>query len=118
MESIGRLAGGIAHDFNNLLMAISGYAELAVDALPADHTAHDDLHEIRKAAARASGLTQQLLAFARKQMMDPRVAGSTRRDARCEKLLGRLIGEDIEIVVCRQLICDRLDAILGRSSSC
>src|SRR6476661_2093027 len=68
MESVGRLAGGIAHDFNNLLMAISGYAELAADSLPAEHAAHDDLHEIRKAAGRASGLTQQLLTFARKQI--------------------------------------------------
>src|SRR5215213_9454437 len=56
MESIGRLAGGIAHDFNNLLMAISGYAELVADALPAEHIAHADLHEIRKAAGRAGSL--------------------------------------------------------------
>ena len=99
MESIGRLAGGIAHDFNNLLMAISGYAELAADGLPADHTAHDDLHEIRKAAGRAGGLTQQLLTFARKQIMDPRVMDLAHVVRDVEKLLGRLIGEDIEIIV-------------------
>jgi signal transduction histidine kinase len=99
IESVGRLAGGIAHDFNNLLMAISSYAELAADGLPADHTARDDLGEIRKAASRAGGLTQQLLTFARKQIMDPRVMdlSDTVRDV--EKLLGRLIGEDIEIIV-------------------
>ena len=100
MESIGRLAGGIAHDFNNLLMAISGYAELAADGLPADHTAHDDLREIRKAAGRASGLTQQLLTFARKQIMDPRVMDLADMVSDVEKLLGRLIGEDIEIIAC------------------
>jgi signal transduction histidine kinase len=99
MESIGRLAGGVAHDFNNLLMAISGYAELAGDALPADHTAHDDLHEIRKAAGRAGGLTQQLLTFARKQIIDPRVLDLSDVVRDVEKLLGRLLGEDIEIVV-------------------
>ncbi len=99
MESIGRLAGGIAHDFNNLLMAVSGYAELAADSLPAEHTAHDDLHEIRKAAGRASGLTQQLLTFARKQIMDPRVLDLSDMVRDVEKLLDRLIGEDIEIIV-------------------
>jgi two-component system, cell cycle sensor histidine kinase and response regulator CckA len=99
MESIGRLAGGIAHDFNNLLMAVSGYAELAADSLPAEHTALDDLHEIRKAAGRASGLTQQLLTFARKQIMDPHVMDLAEMLRDVEKLLGRLIGEDIEIIV-------------------
>ncbi|MEO7909568.1 MAG: response regulator [Roseiflexaceae bacterium] len=99
MESIGRLAGGIAHDFNNLLMAISGYAELAADGLPADHIVHDDLHEIRKAAGRAGGLTQQLLTFARKQVMDPHVMDLSDMVRDVEKLLGRLIGEHIEIIV-------------------
>jgi signal transduction histidine kinase len=99
MESIGRLAGGVAHDFNNLLMAISGYTELVVDALPSDHSAHDDLREIRKATARAASLTQQLLAFARKQIMDPRVINLAELVRDVEKLLRRLIGENIEIVV-------------------
>jgi CheY-like chemotaxis protein len=99
MESIGRLAGGVAHDFNNLLMAICGYAELAADGLPADHTAQDDLREILKAAGRAGGLTQQLLTFARRQPMDPRVVDLIEMVRNVEKLLGRLIGEDIEIVV-------------------
>jgi len=99
MESIGRLAGGIAHDFNNLLMAISGYAELVTDSLPAEHTAQEDLHEIRKAAGRAGGLTRQLLTFARKQIMDPRVLDLSDVVRDVDKLLGRLIGEDIEIIV-------------------
>jgi signal transduction histidine kinase len=99
MESIGRLAGGVAHDFNNLLMAISGYTELVADTLPAEHEARDDLREIRKATARAAGLTQQLLAFARKQIMDPRVVDLAELVHDVEKLLGRLIGEHIEIVV-------------------
>ena len=92
MESIGRLAGGVAHDFNNLLMAISGYTELVADTLPAEHEARDDLREIRKATARAAGLTQQLLAFARKQIMDPRVVDLAELVHDVEKLLGRLIG--------------------------
>jgi signal transduction histidine kinase len=99
MESIGRLAGGIAHDFNNLLMAISGYAELASDSLPADHTVHDDLREIRVAAGRAGGLTRQLLTFARQQIVDPRVVDLSEMVRDVEKLLGRLIGENIEIIV-------------------
>jgi signal transduction histidine kinase len=99
MESIGRLAGGVAHDFNNLLMAISGYTELVADTLPAKHEARDDLREIRKAIARAAGLTQQLLAFARKQIMDPRVVDLAELVHDVEKLLGRLIGEHIEIAV-------------------
>jgi len=111
MESIGRLAGGVAHDFNNLLMAISGYTELVADTLPAQHDARDDLREIRKATARAAGLTQQLLAFARKQIMDPRVVDLADLVRDVEKLLRRLIGEHIEIAVelAPELGCARVD---------
>jgi PAS domain S-box-containing protein len=73
MESIGRLAGGVAHDFNNLLTAIIGNAELALESLPADHPVRADIAEIARAADRAVGLTRQLLAFARRQIIEPRV---------------------------------------------
>jgi signal transduction histidine kinase len=99
IESIGRLAGGVAHDFNNLLTAIGGYAELALDALPVDHEVQDDLREIRKATARAAALTQQLLAFARKQIINPRVSDLATLTADVHKLLRRLIGENVQIVV-------------------
>src|SRR5262245_9319388 len=73
MESIGRLAGGVAHDFNNLLTAIKGYTELALDGLNDQDQVRHDLREIQKATDRATTLTRQLLAFARKQMIDPQV---------------------------------------------
>ena len=73
MEAIGRLAGGVAHDFNNVLTAIFGYADLLLDQIPADDSRHGDVQEIRRAAERAAALTRQLLAFSRKQMIQPRV---------------------------------------------
>jgi signal transduction histidine kinase len=99
MESIGRLAGGVAHDFNNLLTAIAGYTDLVMQELPVDHNARADLHEIQKATARATGLTQQLLTFARKQILNPRVINLAELVRDVHKLLRRLIGEDIEILV-------------------
>jgi PAS domain S-box-containing protein len=98
MESIGQLAGGIAHDFNNLLTAIAGYTELARDALPADHVAHGDLEEAQKAAQRATVLTRQLLAFARKQVVEPRVLNLNTVILDLDKLLRRLIGADIDLI--------------------
>jgi len=98
MESVGQLAGGIAHDFNNLLTAISGYAELALVQLPVDAEIAGDLDEIIKAAARAATLTSQLLAFARKQVIEPQVLNLNVLLAEIEKLLRRLIGADIELV--------------------
>src|SRR6185295_11493600 len=71
MESVGQLAGGVAHDFNNLLTAISGYTDLARATLQPDAAAYGDLEEIQKAVQRASSLTRQLLAFARKQFIAP-----------------------------------------------
>jgi C4-dicarboxylate-specific signal transduction histidine kinase len=118
MESIGRLAGGIAHDFNNLLMAVSGYAELAADSLPAEHTAHDDLHEIRKAAGRGGSLTHQLLTFARKQVMDSRVLDLSDMVRDVEKLLDRLIGEDIEIIVASAADLRHVKADIGSGREC
>ncbi len=98
MEAIGRLAGGIAHDFNNLLTAINGYTELALIDMEKTHPLHDDLEEIRKAGERASSLTNQLLAFSRRQILQPRVVDLNTSVADMDKLLRRLIGENIELV--------------------
>jgi PAS domain S-box-containing protein len=99
VESIGRLAGGIAHDFNNLLTAMAGYTGLARDALPADHPAHSDLEEVQKAAQRAGSLTRQLLAFARKQPIEPHVINLDALLRDMDTLLRRLIGENIDLVI-------------------
>jgi len=73
MESIGRLAGGVAHDFNNLLTSINGYAEMLIAKLNEKDPMRADLLEIKKSAVRASSLTAQLLAFSRKQIIDPKI---------------------------------------------
>ena len=99
MESIGRLAGGVAHDFNNLLTPIMGYAQLALIKLPSgqDHL-RTNLQEIEKAAERASKLTHQLLAFSRGQVIEPKVFNLNNLILDMDKMLRRLIGEDIELV--------------------
>jgi len=98
LEGIGQLAGGIAHDFNNLLTAISGYTDLLGDALPHDLPIRSDLAEIQKAVTRASNLTHQLLAFARKQIIEPRVLNLNDLIGDMDKLLRRVIGEDIDLI--------------------
>jgi signal transduction histidine kinase len=98
MESIGRLAGGIAHDFNNMLQAILGYAEMAIERLGPAHPVHADLIEIEKAARRSADLTRQLLAFARKQLVTPKVLDLNEAVAGILKILQRLIGEDIHLI--------------------
>ena len=97
MESVGQLAGGIAHDFNNLLTVITGRADFLIGAANLDPEQEADLAEIRKAAERAAGLTRQLLAFSRKQLLQPRVLDLNRTLADVEPMLRRLIGEDIQI---------------------
>jgi two-component system cell cycle sensor histidine kinase/response regulator CckA len=99
MESVGQLAGGIAHDFNNLLTAITGYTELLRNALSPDAPAQHDLDEIARAAERAANLTRQLLAFARKQIIEPQVLNLNDLLLETNKLVRRLIGEDIELAV-------------------
>jgi two-component system cell cycle sensor histidine kinase/response regulator CckA len=97
MEAVGRLAGGIAHDFNNLLMVIQGYADLLTDRLPPGQVLRRNAEQIQMAAQRATSLTQQLLAFSRKQMLAPKVLNIQNVVSDMEKILRRLIGEDIEL---------------------
>jgi PAS domain S-box-containing protein len=99
MESIGRLAGGIAHDFNNMLTAILGYAEASVQEIPHEHPAAAHLHEIRRVASRAADLTRQLLLFSRKQTHEPRVVDVDELVLGVQRMLRRVIGEHIELVV-------------------
>jgi two-component system, cell cycle sensor histidine kinase and response regulator CckA len=98
MEAVGRLAGGVAHDFNNMLTAISGYADLLREDLTPGHPGHEDVTEIRKAVDRAAGLTRQLLAFSRQQVLEPRVLDLNELVRNMEKMLRRLLGEDIELI--------------------
>ncbi|HEV2022703.1 MAG TPA: PAS domain S-box protein, partial [Terriglobales bacterium] len=99
MEAIGRLAGGIAHDFNNLLMVISGYTELVQDELGPAHPLQRNLEGVRKAAQRATSLTQQLLAFSRKQVLAPKVLELNAVVSDLGRMLPRLVGEDVALVI-------------------
>jgi PAS domain S-box-containing protein len=98
MEAVGQLAGGVAHDFNNLLTAILGYADLLAGRLKPESAESEDLNEIRKAGERAAALTRQLLAFSRQQVLERKVLDLNYLIADVEKMLGRLIGEDITLV--------------------
>ncbi|HXG66998.1 MAG TPA: PAS domain-containing protein [Blastocatellia bacterium] len=98
MESVGRLAGGVAHDFNNLLTAIMGYGQLAAMSVTPGDPLHLALEEINKAGRRAADLTRQLLAFSRKQVLQPRVINLNAVVAETEKMLCRLIGEHITLL--------------------
>ena len=99
MEAVGRLAGGVAHDFNNLLMAIMGYSELIRTSLVKDDPLYKYSEDILKATERAASLTQQLLAFSRRQVTQPQVLNLNRVVADLEKMLRRLIGEHIELAI-------------------
>jgi PAS domain S-box-containing protein len=109
MEAVGRLAGGVAHDFNNLLTAIIGYSSLATERIKAGEEPCDEVGEIQAAAERASGLTNQLLAFSRKQALRPAVIDVNSIVAQATRLLERVIGEDVQIEV---LLADELGAVL------
>ena len=99
MEAVGRLAGGIAHDFNNILTAISGFAELAAAELPEDHSVAPDIAQILRASDRAAALTRELLAFGRRQVMQAKLISLNEILDGLTPMLGRLIGEDVELVV-------------------
>ena len=107
LEAIGRLAGGVAHDFNNLLSVIISYADFALDELRESDPIHQDIAEIHRAGQRAAALTRQLLAFSRKQILEPEVLELNAVITGIESMLRRLLGEDIEIAV-------HLDQALGR----
>ncbi|MCL4234813.1 MAG: response regulator, partial [Deltaproteobacteria bacterium] len=98
MEAIGRLAGGVAHDFNNILTSIRGYAELLLRSVREEDPMAEDLQEITKAADRAASLTQQLLAFSRKQIIEPRVIDLNDVIENSARMLKRMIGEDVDLI--------------------
>lgn len=99
MESIGRLAGGVAHDFNNILTVINGYTDLMINTMTQENQFYDDVIEIRDASERAVSLTQQLLAFSRKQVLRPRPLSPRELLEQANNLLRRVIGEHIELEV-------------------
>ncbi len=99
MEAVGRLAGGIAHDFNNILTAIMGYSNLLEDEVEGEGPARDDIEGIRKAASRAANLTRQLLAFSRRQPFSPRPIELNSLAKDTERLLRRLLAEDIALTL-------------------
>ena len=107
MEAVGLLAGGVAHDFNNLLTAIGGHAQLVLEDLPADDPRRSDLETILTASARAGELTNQLLAFSRKQVLSPAVQDPAVLVRELEKMVGRLMFEEIRLVI-------RIDETAGR----
>src|SRR5207244_9389910 len=97
MEAVGRLAGGIAHDSNNLLTVITSYSDLLLEDLAPGDAKRDDLEQVRKAADGAAALTRQLLAFSRQQVVEPRVVSLNTVVEGLQKILRRVIGEDIEL---------------------
>jgi two-component system cell cycle sensor histidine kinase/response regulator CckA len=107
LEAVGKLAGGVAHDFNNLLTVISGYSEILFNNAAVDDPMRELIVEVRKAAERAGSLTRQLLAFSRKQMLQPQVVDLNTLVHESEKMLRRLIGEDIDLST-------RLDPAVGK----
>ena len=99
MEAVGRLAGGVAHDFNNLLTVILSYTSFAKDQVEPESSLHDDLSEVEEAAHRAESLTRQLLAFSRRQVLRPELLVLDELLDGLAKMLRRLIGEDVELVI-------------------
>ena len=114
LEAIGNLTGGIAHDFNNLLTAIIGNADLAIGDAGKDSPLYELLEEIREAGARAAGLTRQLLAFSRKQALQPEVVNLNEALGNMDRMLRRLIREDIEVETLLRPDLGRVEADVGQ----
>jgi PAS domain S-box-containing protein len=110
MEAVGRLAGGVAHDFNNLLTVIRGYSELMLSQLGPGQPLQAEIEEVRKAADRAALLTQQLLAFSRKQVLAPKILDLNAVITNMDRLMRRLLGEDVKLIT-------KLDSNLGRTKA-
>jgi len=114
MEAVGELAGGVAHDFNNLLQAIIGYSELVLADLKPDDPRRSDIDEIYKAGNKASALTRQLLAFSRRQTLEPKIIDLNTTVADMHKILRRLIGENIKLTTSLDPKLDRIKADPGQ----
>ncbi len=114
MEVVGRLAGGVAHDFNNLLTTITGYSELVLNFMDEDDPLRQDVAEIRMAGERAASLTRQLLAFSRKQLLQPKVLDLNLVMDNMGKMLQRLIGSDIDLVITPDTALGRVMADPGQ----
>jgi PAS domain S-box-containing protein len=113
MEAVGRLAGGVAHDFNNLLTVINGYSEQALETLLASDPLYQDIEEIKKAGERAASLTRQLLVFSRRQVLTPRILDLNAIVSDMERMLRRVLGEDVELAIALQPALDSLHADPG-----
>lgn len=114
MEAMGQLAGGVAHDFNNILTVIEGYCDLLLAGIEKSHPSRRHAEEIKKAGERAASLTRQLLAFSRRQPVEPRVVDLNAVVANVEKMLRRLIGEDIELSTVREPQSRNVKADVGQ----
>ena len=114
LEAIGQLAGGVAHDFNNLLTVIGGYSSILLGKLPQDSPHRSSIEEIKKASDRASALTRQLLAFSRKQILQPKVLDLNVVVTDLEKMVRRLIGEDIDLLTITSPVLGKVKADPGQ----
>jgi len=114
MEAVGRLAGGIAHDFNNLLTVITSYSDLLLQDLGGEDPKREDVEQVRKAAEGAAALTRQLLAFSRQQVLAPRVVSLSVVVQGVEKMLRRVIGEDVDLVTALALNVGSVKADVGQ----